>query len=268
MGAGIDEVARAEAAILRARQRWPGVGGSVDDLLGHIRRLGTRCGDLERFGDELHLACACLHRDEVALRILDRDYVARVPSSLSRLGPEPDFIDEVNQLLRHRLLVVPEPRLATYAATGPLLAWLRVVAMRVALSLRRSATPAASELRADHIIEQSFAEARDLPRYRDALDAAIRRVFAQLSLRERNLLRLHYLDGLSLERLAGLYGAHRATVARWLAELRRRLLEEVEKEVRGRLRLSPSEFRSVLGMVRSHLYASIGPLLGAAELAR
>jgi RNA polymerase sigma-70 factor (ECF subfamily) len=262
-----NEVERAEAAVERAGRRWPGIGCSASDLIAHVGRLGSRCGDLERFGDELHLACACLHGDELALRVLDRDYVAKVAPSLLRLGPERDFIDEVGQLLRHRLLVPPEPRLATYAATGPLLAWLRVVAMRVALSLRRSATPAASELRAEHLIQEPYAEASDAPRYRDALDAAIRRVFAQLSLKERNLLRLHYLDGLSLERLAGLYDAHRATVARWLADLRRRLLKEVEKEVRGQLKLSPSEFRSVLGMVRSHLDASIGALLGAAELA-
>src|SRR5205814_5685347 len=92
------------------------------------------CGDLALFGDELHLACACLRGDELGARVFDRDYVGRVAPSLARLNRERDFIDEVSQLLRQRLLLPPEPRLATYAATGPLLAWLRVVAVRMGLS--------------------------------------------------------------------------------------------------------------------------------------
>jgi RNA polymerase sigma-70 factor (ECF subfamily) len=262
-----EDISLAEAACARARRRWQGIGGSPSSLIAHVERLGTRCGDLERFGDELHLACMCLRSDPVALRVLEADYVARIPSSLARLGTERDFTEEVSQLLRQRLLVLPEPRLATYAATGPLLAWLRVVAMRIALSLRRSAAPVGSELRAEDIIQAPCPEACDAPRYREAIESAIRRGFERLSLIERNLLRLHYLDGLSLDRLAGLYGAHRATIARRLSDLKRRLLAEVEKDVRAQLKLSRSEFRSVLGLIRSHLDASLGALLGAAELA-
>ena len=45
------------------------------------------------------------------------------------------------------------------------------------------------------------------------------------------------------------------------------MLEEIESEVCASLKLSPSEFRNVLGMIRPHLDTSVGDLLGAPELA-
>jgi RNA polymerase sigma-70 factor (ECF subfamily) len=40
--------------------------------------------------------------------------------------------------------------------------------------------------------------------------------FAELTRQERNLLRLHLLEGLTLEQLGGHHRVHRTTVARWL----------------------------------------------------
>jgi RNA polymerase sigma-70 factor (ECF subfamily) len=261
IGAGV------ESAVERARKRWPGIGCARDDLLRHVEGLGTRCGDLDLFGDELCLACASLHGDELAVRVLDRDYVGRIAPSLTRLGTHEDFVEEVTQLLRQRLLLPPDPRIAAYAATGPLLAWVRVVALRLGLGLRRSAPPAPHELQAEHLLDEPRADASEFPRYRDALDAAVRRAFANLELRERNLLRLHYLDGLNLDKLGQLYGVHRATAARWLADLRRGMLEEIQEDVRQHLNITPSEFRSVLLLIQSHLDASVNALLGAIESA-
>jgi RNA polymerase sigma-70 factor (ECF subfamily) len=206
-----------------------------------------------------------LHGDPAALEVLDREYVIRVAPSLARFGTHDDFVQETIQLVRQRLLLPPEPRLATYAATGPLLAWLRVVSARTALGLRRGARRPVEELLAEHVFDVPRVEASEVPRYRHALDAAVRRVFNQLQVRERNLLKLHYLDGLSLDRLGRLYDVHRATIARWLAELRHRMLADIERDVSHHLRLSPSECRSVLGMLQSLLDASIESLLGASQ---
>ncbi len=267
MSSEVDQASNIDAVIARAKNRWPKVTGSRENLLRHVEALGTRCGNLELHGDELQLACACLHGDEPALLVLEREYVSRVGASLVRFGTQDDFIAEVTQLLRQRLLLPPEPRLATYAATGPLLTWMRVVSVRLGLSLRRSTPPATAELMAEHLLDVPCVDASEVPRYRQAVDAAVRRAFGELPIRERNLLRLHYLDGLSLDQLGVLNAVHRATVARWLADLRRRVLVEVEKEVSLQLKLSPSEFRSVLGMVRSRLDASFGRLLDATETA-
>jgi RNA polymerase sigma-70 factor (ECF subfamily) len=261
------EVERAvlvETAVARARARWGTLRATPDDLVRYVDGLGDRCGDLEQYGDELVLACACLQGDEQALMVLEREYIGRLGSSLVRFGTHDDFVAEVTQLVRERLLVPPEPRLAMYAATGPLLTWMRVVAVRLGLSRKRSVRPG-QELLAEHLLDVPSVEASDLPRYRLAFDAAVRRVFGSLSLRERNLLRLHYLDGVSLDQLGRLYDVHRATAARWLADLRRRMLEEIEREVSHRLKLSASEFRSMAAMLMSRLDASLALLLRGPE---
>jgi RNA polymerase sigma-70 factor (ECF subfamily) len=267
MSSGVDWNVRVQSAVERALERWPKIGATKQDLLRHIESLGTKCGDLVSFGDELHLACACLRGDRAALMVFEQEYVGRIRPGLSRFAPQNDFADEVMQLVRHRLLLPPEPRLASYAATGPLLTWLRVVSVRTALTLRRSVQRANDELLAEHVLNVPRTDASDLPRYRNALDVTVRKVFGELPLRERNLLRLHYLDGVSLDRLAVLYGVHRATIARWLADVRRRMLADVERDVGCHLKLSPSECRSVIGMLQSLLDASIANLLRIPEMA-
>jgi RNA polymerase sigma-70 factor (ECF subfamily) len=267
MSKEVDRNVRVQSAVARALERWPKIGATTHDLLRHIEGLGTKCGDLVSFGDELYLACACLCGDRAALMVFEQEYVGRIGPSLSRFASNNDFADEVIQLVRQGLLLPPEPRLASYAATGPLLAWLRVVAVRTALSLRRGAERPNEELLAEHVLSFPRADVSDVPRYRQALEVAVRKVFGALPLRERNLLRLHYLDGVSLDRLALLYGVHRATIARWLADVRRRMLTDVERDVGSRLKLSPSECRSVVGMLQSLLDASIVNLLRLPEIA-
>jgi RNA polymerase sigma-70 factor (ECF subfamily) len=265
VGGDVERAAWVDAAVDRALARWPRIGTSRHELLRHVERLGEKCGDLARFGDELYLACSCLRGDPGALAVFEGEYVSRIAPSLARFRTDQDFVAEVIQLVRHKLLLPPDGRLGLYAATGPLLTWLRVVSVRTALGLRRSARRPEADLRAEHVLEVPRVDASDMPRYRQALDAAVGKVFKELPLRERNLLRLHYLDGVSLDRLARLYDVHRATIARWLADLRRRMLADIEKDVSERLRLSPSECRSVLGMLQSLLDASIASLLRIPE---
>jgi hypothetical protein len=66
----------------------------------------------------------------------------------------------------------------------------------------------------------------------------------------------------NLERIGTVYAVHRATVARWLADVRRRTLLQVEQEVNRHAALTQSEFRNVLGWVVSDLDASVTSLLG------
>jgi RNA polymerase sigma-70 factor (ECF subfamily) len=256
-----DHATVVEAALGATRARWPAIVVDRDELLEHVERVGAEPADLALNGAELGLACACARGDEAALRIFETEYVARLEPTLKRLG-DGDFIDEARQLLRQRMLVGPEPRIATYAATGPLLGWLRIAALRVGLNLKRSAVRPGDALLVEEIVRELPVEASDLPRYVEVFSGAVERAFATLEARDRNLLRLHHVDGLTLDRLGALFQVHRATVARWLAGARARIFEEVEAEVKRTLKLSPSEFQSILGLVRSYLDASLNGLMG------
>ena len=78
-----------------------------------------------------------------------------------------------------------------------------------------------------------------------------------LSNRERLCLRLHYADGLDIGRIGTLYKIHRSTVARRLAEYRRKLRESVQERLRKRLKLTDSEYQSILSLVRSQMVVSL-----------
>jgi RNA polymerase sigma-70 factor (ECF subfamily) len=261
MSSHVPERPVVEAALANARARWPSIRCDRGELMAHVERVGAEPGDLALNGAELCLAWACARGDEAALRVFESEYVARLEPTFKRVG-DGDFVDEARQLLRQRMLVGPEPRIATFAATGPLLGWLRIAALRVALNLKRGAFRPGDALLVEELVRELPVEASDLPRYLEVFSAALQRAFAVLEARDRNLLRLHHVDGLTLDRLAALFDVHRATVARWLAQARSRIFEEVEADVKDTLKLSPSEFQSMLGLVRSYLDASLSGLLG------
>jgi RNA polymerase sigma-70 factor (ECF subfamily) len=250
-----------EGALGTLRARWPAVCCEREELLEHADRVGAPTGDIALNGAELGLAYACARGDLAAIRIFEAEYVARLEPSLRRLG-DGDFVDEARHALRQRMLLPPEPRIATYAGTGPLLGWLRISALRTALNLRRGVIRPADALLVEEIVRELPVEASELPRYVAVFSRAVERAFADLETRDRNLLRLHHIDGLTLDRLGELHHVHRATVARWLAQARSRIFDEVEAEVKRTFKLSPSEFQSLLGLVRSYLDASLGGLLG------
>ena len=69
-------------------------------------------------------------------------------------------------------------------------------------------------------------------RYRDAFTDALSAAVSALSDRDRTLLRLYHVDGLSLEAMAALYRVHLSTVSRWLTCARENVAE-VLREGRG-----------------------------------
>jgi RNA polymerase sigma-70 factor (ECF subfamily) len=96
---------------------------------------------------------------------------------------------------------------------------------------------------------------------RAAFKAALQAALAGLGAKERNLLRMHLLHGLSIDEIGRAYQVHRATAARWLATTREALHRETRRLLRARLGLTDPEFDSVLRAVESQLDASFRRLL-------
>ena len=214
---------------------------------------------------ELWLALACARGDRAALAIVNDIYIARVPQLVRRLDPGGALGAEVAEELREKLLVGGPggPRIADYSGRGDLLGWLRVVALRTALKARRrlerQGQPApGGEAAAAGLLSGADPERDYLRlRYRGEYEAAFRAALGLLGTAERLLLKLHYADGLTLPQLAAMQRVHRATVARRLAEARRTLLEATRERLQATLKLSDSEFDSVLQLVRSQLVISV-----------
>ena len=167
--------------------------------------------------------------------------------------------------MRSRLLVARgevRPKLSEYRGRGRLASWLRVVALRTALNAvagkkREVSAEVADELLASPDPELDYLRARYAPQFHEAF----RRALGSLDAQERAVLRMHLVDGLSIDRIGQLFEVHRATAARWLARARDQLFEMTRDRLREELGLSATEFASIVKLVRSQLDVSICRML-------
>jgi RNA polymerase sigma-70 factor (ECF subfamily) len=98
-------------------------------------------------------------------------------------------------------------------------------------------------------------------RYREGFESALREALDSLDDRERMLLRMNVVDGLSFDRIAKVYRVTQPTVSRWVARARDRVLTETRRLLRERMLLSESEFESLAGLVVSQLDLTVSHLL-------
>ena len=246
------------ASFLRAGQEeWPELAVDPDAFAQFLK---TRDAADPTHAADLYLASACVSGDPTALTAFDRRYLADVEIYLRSVNPPPDLVDEVRQALREHLFWGERPRIAEYSGRGSLASWLRVAALRIASNLRRAAGTR-------YRLEERGSEPAALPtdpelalirrRYAAPFERALAGSFASLDERDRNLLRLHLLDGLGIDELAPLFRVHRATAARWLQAARAHLKERVLERLRTELRVNERELESLVRVVESHLEISL-----------
>lgn len=220
---------------------------------------------------DLLLALGCLDHDPGALAIFEAEYIGDARRALARLRLDPAAVDEIVQHVREKIFVGTGagPRLASYSATGSLAGWVRAIAVREALSARRAEVRRAPHQGPSAIERLPFGEEPELAqlraRYAGPFKAAFAEVLANLEPRDRNVLRLIYLEGLTAEQVGLAYGVHRVSVARWLQQIRTNLFSRTKALLAQRLRLSPTEFESVTRMCLSQIDVSLDRLLVDAE---
>ncbi|XXF78241.1 sigma-70 family RNA polymerase sigma factor [Myxococcaceae bacterium GXIMD 01537] len=259
-------------ALAEARAAWPGLPLPEATYLRHLaERLPSQVPPTEALAGthvaDLYLACACAHGLPAAHAALEAHVLSKVGAAVARVERSAEGQAEVRQRLRQTLLT-PEagraPKVASYQGQGPLEAWVRVAAVRLALNLRRAeerreraeeaalsegAVPA-GDLEADYLRRQHRAD------FQEALSEAL----AALPVRDRTVLRLHVVEGLSLERIGVLYQTHKSTVSRQLARAREEVMARARERLAERLRLSPTELHSLLRAVRDELDLSLPSL--------
>lgn len=264
------------ATIEAARVAHP--GASVPDEV-FTAFLARRLDDMEltpelalRHAGDLLLACGALDGEPAALQEIERSSIASLDPAIGGLVP-PHDVAEVKQRLRH-LLFVPSsrgaPKIGSYAGRGPLRAWVRAAAIRIALDLRREGgadrgddatllfgnMPGGSDER-DPVL--TLFRDRYAPEFRAAFEAAL----AALEPSDRTLLRQHYVDGVGVEDLALLHGVHRVTTFRRLGKLRRQLLARTRRELGARVQADPRELDSIMRAVQSRLDVTLERVLAS-----
>jgi RNA polymerase sigma-70 factor (ECF subfamily) len=262
-----------EAGLERAAtvgpRAWPGLSVDEEEFLRHLASHVPETRDLlawlsEVFASDLYLACACAKGDGRALAAFDSHFLAALGPHWSSGHPLSDFAAEVRQGLRERLLLEREglpPRIAGYSGRGPLAAWVRMAATRLALNLRKSEKKPSSSIDEGRLALRAPDSDPELQylqsRYADELAEALRVTLAALSPRLANVLRLHYQDGMTIEAMGTMYRVSSRTVQRWLAEARNTVMEETRRLLRERLAIADSQLDSLIGLVRSRLDLSI-----------
>ena len=203
---------------------------------------------------DLYLAHACGEGNAAALSVFDARVLPRIAPAILGLDASAAFVDEVSQALREKLFV--GGRIREYSGLGSLQNWARVCAVRIALNLRRGRTRGVS---ADDVLDKipsggldpelDYLKARSKTEFKDAFVAALE----GLSVQERNVLRMHHLDGLTLEETALACRVGRSTAARWLAMARQRVMTETHRRLTARLKLSAREVESMFRLIQSQM---------------
>lgn len=265
----LDEALRALHAA--GSSAWPGIVLSAPALAAHLGRHATAKAPLPSLdiSADLYLACACALGVPGAAAAFERSFAEVIARAIRRVDASPAFVEDAGQEIRARLLVRSgegPPKIAEYAGRAPLHTWLRTLSVRTALSLRRGKkehlheelAPEDDLLIADADPEMGYLKARYQPQFEASIHAAL----AKLDARERTLLRLHLVEGMSIDALGAHYRVGRSTAARWLASARKALFEHTRAELTALLDLEPSEFESLVALVRSRLDVSARRLLG------
>lgn len=251
------------AAWQACRAARPGVELSLDRFRAHL--AAHRPADVtveaqlaDGCVDDVYLAAAAAAGDPAAVQAVADELVPIIDLALATWDPA--VRDETRQRL-HAMLVVDHagrgPLLAQYGGRGALRRWIRVVAVREAGKTRLADT-AATPVDDDALFD-ALAPASDPALSAVKRDAAVafRAAFldavAALEPRERTALRLHLLDGLTIDDIAPMFDVHRATVARWIAAARQAVLDRTRRGLMRDLRIDAADADSLIRLVQSRI---------------
>jgi RNA polymerase sigma-70 factor (ECF subfamily) len=256
-----------QGVVDRGRGAWPNIKVAAETFAQYVTdRLEpgegvTEAADLHI--EDLYLACGCTLGIKEAVRALDERFLSQVGTFLSRIDRSSTFIDDVRQKLREKLLLAHEsdgkPRIASYSGRGALSSWMQVAAIRAALNLRRDqrapkGTTTFEDNDSDEALLLPDPELRLLQRrHRDDFRAAFAQAVAALDVESRQLLRWHFLDGLSLTQIGALRKVDKSTISRWLAAARQELFDETQRHLQQQLQVPSSDVASLMRVVRDEL---------------
>jgi RNA polymerase sigma-70 factor (ECF subfamily) len=266
-----DEVLESALSGLHAvgRAAHPDVALTAEAFAGHLARCAAALDgdDHHQHVGDLFLAAAVLNGDAPAV---DKLRQSCWPLALKYLRPFREAsIDDVAQELWNALLFGEPgkyPKLQSYSGKGPLGAFVGITAQRLALMrLRRDGADARLAGRAAAEInalasDPELAFIKD--QHRDSFQEVLKVALQSLDDRARMVLRMYLIDGLSVDRIAKVYGVSQSSVSRWLAKARDAVLDETRRLLSEKLRLSESEFESLWNVLNSELDLSMSRVLG------
>ncbi len=248
---------------------------------GHEAHAGSRderpCSDCLSLSrqlchEDLFLATACVLGDRIAWEYFADQHLTLLKRFAVQACRNPDEGEDLAQELVVLLLgdsdasatatsqtceSTPAPfpgrgKLQSYNGRGSLAGWLRVIVAHAAIDRFRRARREAPLDDADEVClarrtAGAAGTAEELPdtRWGPVLAECVRKNIAALCPRDRLILRLHHLQGVSLKAIGRRFGVHEATASRWLERIRREIRKNAELELRKAHGLQKREIQSL-----------------------
>jgi RNA polymerase sigma-70 factor, ECF subfamily len=254
----------------RGRAAFPALDVDEASFARHLARAvaGEQARALESLPiEDLYLACACADEVPGAAAAFESRYAKVIRRAISRVLSNAGERDEAEQLARHHLLVGTtergSPNISKYLGHGSLENWVSVAAIRLAVSLRRSES-AERRLRQKAVAEVVGVDPEVLAmkgELRQQFEVAVQEALERLEDRERLVLRLYLVSGMTLAAIGKTFGVSQPTVSRWLIKARASLLRDVQRLLETRLNIAKTDLTSVARLVASQLDISLSRLL-------
>jgi RNA polymerase sigma-70 factor (ECF subfamily) len=223
--------------------------------------MRARPPSLPDSAQELALVQRVLTQEPAALAALMTLIEQAAVDAAHGLKQSSSFGRELASVLTVRLLVGKEgnpPRVGTFAGRSSLATWLKSAAVRAGLNLLEGQRRDVDSIRdshpgADLPLEAQLMRRRYAPAFTSALEGALR----DLPRDERALLKLVFVEGLSLEEVGKMRAAHKSTISRQVTRIRAALLETVRGNLMQALKLNKSELSSLVRLLDSQLELSL-----------
>jgi RNA polymerase sigma-70 factor (ECF subfamily) len=215
---------------------------------------------------DLVLAWACARGDSLAIELFDLEMHEDIERAAGKVASTGLSVAEFRALVQDRLFV-EQRRIERYAGRGALKGWLRVVLSHLVVDVLRRAAARREPRPTDPEDLSWVADVGDPElsllhaQYGEPVRAALEAAFADLSARERNLLRLRFLSGWGHDRIGARYGVHRTSTARWVAAAHESLLSRAREHLASRCGVAQSEFASIARLVQSRIRLSVRRIL-------
>lgn len=239
-----------QEAYARCRAKYPTVDLPIEEFLARARTSGVEFARLCH--EDLFLATACAGGDRIAWEYFADDYLPLLHRLAARACRQLQESEDLAQELAANL-IADTSKIAGYSGRGSLAGWLRAAVAHAAIDRfrkKRREVPFEETDEPEQArvtgggLTDGGAEAPDA-RWGPVLLDLLREQLRALAARDRLILALYYLHDASLKDVGRHFGVHEATASRRLDGLRNDIKKRVERELRTRYGLRPSEAGSL-----------------------
>jgi RNA polymerase sigma-70 factor, ECF subfamily len=248
--------------------RWPSLKVDARELTGYLQDRRVSADSLSpALACDLFLAFACFSKAPGAVEVFQSLYDPIIVATGRRFDKSGGLADDLRQRLAESLFVgsgLVGGRIAEYRGRGPLSAWFRTCAKRAALRLAKIDRPEALITRDALAEEISDVCDQELTLLKDHYGELFRQelVFAlnELPARDRMLLQLHLVAGLSTTRIGQMYHLSQSSISRQLQRAANTTFSLIKQRIHLRLGVGTAELESLLDLARSHIELTLSSM--------